>query len=135
MMGIRRHVPTRTYNGYTLFAPKQGPGVWLLDMEGNFVHHWPVEHETGEHGVLLPNGNLLYAGKVPSNPLPDFGGIGGELLEIDWHGNVLWKYEDPYMHHDFQRLPNGNTMVLRWVKTPKAIAGKIKGGVAGTERE
>lgn len=135
MINIKCYVPSKTYNGYTLFAPKQGPGVWLIDMEGNFVHHWEVEHDPGDHGVLLPNGNLLYAGRLPDNPLPEFGGRGGELLEIDWDGNVVWKYEDPYMHHDFQRLPNGNTMILRWVETPGGIAAKVKGGVPGTERQ
>jgi len=104
-------------------------------MEGNFVHHWDVAHDPGTHGVLLPNGNLLYAGEIPDNPLPEFGGGGGELLEIDWDGNVVWRYEDPYLHHDFQRLANGNTMILRWVKTPDEVAAKIKGGVPGTERE
>jgi outer membrane protein assembly factor BamB len=128
------HVPSKAYQGYTLFAPLSGGGVWLVDMQGRFVHHWEVDHLPAAHGVLLPNGNLLYAGKPPDAPL-EFGGIGGELLELDWDGNVLWKYEDPYMHHDFHRLPNGNTMVLRWVKTPDDITAKVKGGVSGTERE
>ncbi len=135
MINTKHYVPSKAYNGYTLFAPKQGPGVWLIDMRGNFVHHWEVEHDPGEHGVLLPNGNLLYAGRIPNNPLPEFGGRGGELLEIDWDGNVVWRYEDPYMHHDFHRLSNGNTMTLRWVKTPSDITARIKGGVPGTERE
>jgi outer membrane protein assembly factor BamB len=128
------HVPSKAYQGYTLFAPLSGGGVWLVDMQGRFVHHWEPEHPPAAHGVLLPNGNLLYGGKTPDAPL-EFGGIGGELVELDWDGNVLWKYEDPYMHHDFHRLPNGNTMVLRWVKTPDDIAAKVKGGVPGTERE
>ncbi len=135
LTGLKYNVPSKTYNGYTLFAPLGGPGVWLIDMEGAFVHHWDVPHGAGPHGVLLPSGNLLFAGEPPTNPVADLGGGGGELLEIDWDGNVVWKYEDPYMHHDFQRLPNGNTMILRWVKTPKNIAAKVKGGVAGTERE
>jgi len=128
-------VPSKAYNGYTLFAPLQGSGVWLIDMEGNFVHHWSVGHDPACHGVLLENGNLLYAGQTPDRAIPEIRAGGGELLEIDWDGNVVWKYEDPYMHHDFHRLPNGNTMILRWVKTPDDIAVRIKGGIPGTERE
>jgi len=104
-------------------------------MKGNIVHHWELSHGPGLHGVLLPNGNLLYAGELPDRLLQDLGGGGGELFEIDWDGNAVWRYEDPYMHHDFQRLPNGNTMILRWVRTPDDIAAKIKGGVPGTENE
>lgn len=129
------YVPSKTYDGYTLFAPMRGPGVWLIDMKGNFVHHWEVSHDPACHGVLLENGNLLYAGKSPDNALPEFGGSGGELLEIDWEGNIVWEYRDPYMHHDFQRLPSGNTLILKYVPTPDHIAAKIKGGIPGTERE
>jgi len=129
------YVPSKAYNGYTLFAPLHGSGPWLIDMEGNLVHHWAVDGDPACHGVLLENGNLLYAGKTADSALPEIGPGGGDLLEIDWKGNVVWRYHDPYMHHDFKRLPNGNTMILRWVKTPDSIAKKIKGGIPGTERE
>ena len=63
----------KTYEGYTLFAP-MGPGyVWLIDMDGNFVQRWEMGHIPGEYGVLLPNGNLLFAGKVIPGPLNDIG--------------------------------------------------------------
>ena len=125
----------KTYDGYTLFAPK-GPGyVWLIDMDGNFVHHWEMRHIPGEYGVLLPNGNLLFAGKVIPGPLNDIGGFGGVLLEADWDGNIVWKHEDPYQHHDFCRMSNGNTMVLRWVPIPSDIATRVQGGLPNTERE
>lgn len=133
-MLVRHYVPSKAYNGYTLFAPISGSGAWLVDMKGRFVHHWEMAHLPAAHGVLLPNGNLLFAGKLPDGSL-EFAGIGGELLELDWDGNVLWKYEDPYMHHDFYRLPNGNTMTLRWVPVPGDIAARVKGGIPGTERE
>jgi len=131
---LRHYSPSKAYNGYTLFAPISGGGVWLVDMHGQFVHHWKTTNPPGQYGVLLPNGNLLYAAKCTDSPL-DFGGSGGELLELDWDGNLLWQYKDLYMHHDFHRLPNGNTMVLRWVPTPEDIAVRVKGGIPGTERE
>jgi outer membrane protein assembly factor BamB len=125
----------KAYNGYTLFAPVGAGNVWLVDMQGRFVHRWEMQHRPGDYGVLLTNGNLLYAGKVIPGPLTDIGGFGGVLLEADWDGTIVWKYEDPYMHHDFCRMDNGNTMVLRWVSIPDDIAARIKGGVPGTERE
>lgn len=129
------YVPSRAYNGYTLFAPMGGSVVWLIDMHGRFVHHWEMTLKPACSGKLLPNGHLLYAGKLPDAPFPEFGGMGGKLLEVDWDGGLVWEYEDTYMHHDFHRLPNGNTMVLRWVPTPDSIAARVKGGVPETERE
>ena len=125
----------RTYNGVTLFTPMDGTTVWLTDMLGRVVHHWDMGYKPGCYGELLPNGNLLYAGKVENGPLADLDGAGGILLEVDWDGNVVWEYKDPYLHHAFYRIKNGNTLALKWVKVPDQIAAKVKGGEPGTEKE
>ena len=125
--------PGLTYNGYTLFTPLVGKDAWLLDMHGNVAHRWKMPCPPGLHGELLPNGNLLYAGRVKDAPLPDFEGAGGILLEVDWDGNTIWKYEDKYMHHGFYRMRNGNTMIVKWVPVPEDIAAKVNGGLAGSE--
>ena len=130
---VTHYNPQKAYDGYTLFAPKGGSEVWLIDMEGQFVHHWEMDLNPGDYGILLPDGHLLYAGRLRDRPL-DFGGAGGKLVEVDWDGNIIWRYEDPYMHHDFYRMDNGNTMVLRWVSVPHEIAVRVKGGLPGTER-
>lgn len=135
LQSVTCHIPSKAYNGYTLFSPMGGSGVWLIDMQGRFVHHWEMDLEPALYGALLPNGHLLYAGKLPDAPFPEFGGMGGKLMEVDWNGKLIWVYEDQYMHHDFHRLLNGNTMVLRWVATPDDIAVRVKGGIPGTERE
>jgi len=130
-----RYKEVKVYRGYTLFTPVGARDVYLIDMKGRTEHIWRMPFELGSHGVLLPNGNLLCAAKVPEGPLADFEGAAGRLLEVDWDGNIVWQYEDPYMHHDFRRMPDGNTILLRWIPTPKDIALKVKGGLPDTERE
>jgi len=131
---VTYHAPDKSFNGYTLFTPKGGSTAWLIDMEGRFVHCWEMPNRPGEYGILLPDGKLLYAGKVLPGPMIA-GGSGGVLLEADWDGNIVWKYEDKYLHHSFYRMDNGNTMVIRWVPTPETIAAKVRGGVPGSEHE
>lgn len=122
------------YHGCTLFAPMAGKEAYLIAMKGNIVHRWEMPYTPGCHGVLLPNGNLLYAGRTGSGPtVTELLCSGGILLEVDWNGKEVWRYEDPNQHHTFYRQQNGNTMILRWVKTPKDIVAKVKGGIAGTE--
>lgn len=104
-------------------------------MEGQIVHQWKMGHRPGLHAELLANGNLLYAGHLPQGPLASLTGAGGEILEVDWNGKLVWKYEDPYLHHTFCRMENGNTMVIKWVKVPKKIALEVKGGIPGSERD
>jgi len=129
------YAPDKTYNGYTLFTPMMGSVTWLIDMEGRFVHCWNMPSPPGGYGRLLPNGNLLYAAKDIKGPTAWGGASGGILMEVDWDGNTVGKHQDPYQHHDFCRMDNGNTMILGLVKVPADIAAKVQGGIPGTERE
>jgi len=135
LKGLTFYDSMRAYNGVTLFTPKLGKGAWLIDMLGRFVNYWEVGYEPGCDAQLLPNGNLLYMGKVSDGFLAGLEGAGGIILELDWNGKLIWQYEDPYLHHTFYRMRNGNTLVLKWVKIPVDIAAKVKGGDAGTERD
>ena len=118
----------KAYAGFNLLTPIEGEGVWLIDMMGEFVHYWGMGYRPGCYGELLPNGHLLYQGKIDSSPLAHLEGAGGILLEADWQGNVLWEYRDPYLHHAFYRMENGNTLVLKWIVVPNGIACNLKGG-------
>ena len=135
LTGVTVNMKFKAYNGYTLILPLGAKKAYLIDMEGHVVHQWQLPRPPALYGELLPNSNLLYAGHVAEGPLAEFEGAGGEILELDWDGNTVWSYKDPYLHHCFSRLYNGNTLVARWVPVPKAIASRVKGGLIGTERE
>lgn len=141
MKGVTYYSRLKADNGYTLFNPIGATDVLLIDMEGYIVHRWCLTSEPSLHGVLLPNGNLMYAGLTKSMEelhLPmDFRAIGGEIVEMDWYGNVLWKAEVPYQHHDFLPLPNGHVMYPTHLNPgsdlPDELASRWKGGRLGSE--
>lgn len=135
LKGVMFYDSTKAYNGVTLFTPMEGKDIWLIDMMGRPVNHWEIPYQPGPDAKLLPNGNLLYAGKIASSPLADLEGTAGTVAEVDWDGNVVWQYKDPYLHHTFDRTRNGNTLVLKWVEMPDDIAAKVKGGDTGTEKK
>ncbi len=135
LKGVMFYDSRRAYSGFTLFTPTKGKGAWLIDMMGRHVNHWETAYLPGLDAKLLPSGNLLYAGKVDDSPLADLEGAGGVLLELDWDSNVVWEYKDPYLHHAFDRMKNGNTLVLKWVKVPNDIAARVKGGDPGSEKD
>lgn len=114
-------------NGYTLIAPVSSQITYLVDMQGNLVHTWKSRYNAGLHAVLLPNGNLLRAGSLPDQPVL-IGGVGGIIEEFDWAGNLVWSYtamnENEVQHHTFDRMPNGNTLILMWerVTNEQALA-------------
>ena len=99
----------RSWPGLTLFPAASGDGV-LITNDGITQHTWssPVPGERillieplADARVLVATGAFINARSV---------------MELDWAGNVLWRYDLPvgmgWIHHDIERLPNGNTLLL-----------------------
>ncbi|MDA0240836.1 MAG: aryl-sulfate sulfotransferase [Proteobacteria bacterium] len=131
--GVTVHEPDRAYQGCTLFAPLCGKDVWLVNMEGEVVNRWEMEFVPGLYGEFMDNGNMLYGGKAIPTPLPEFGGNGGQVIEVDWDNNILWEWRNEYHSHSQIKLKNGNLLVALWREVPDEIAKKVKGGEPGTE--
>jgi outer membrane protein assembly factor BamB len=143
--GLTFHRHELSMKGYTLVTPFHDKSAFLIDMDGRVVHRWTFDTIDPGYGRLLDNGNLLMSGSdvnmppppedEPTKPPPPFelhitrlGGYKTTLLEVDWDGNVVWSYENRAQHHDFVRLPNGNTMVPEWVELPDDLHKKVRGG-------
>jgi hypothetical protein len=144
--GLTHHRPQRTAKGYTLVIPSSGDSCYLVDMDGRFVHRWSFEGFTPHKAELLDNGNLLVMGLEhslrPAGPAPEVGAppepfearirrLGANsslLLEVDWDGAEIWRHQDIAMHHDFKRLPNGNTLFPVWVEMPEQLTKAVRGG-------
>jgi len=136
--GLTLYDRGRACPGYTLLTPFHSPMTYLLDMEGRVVHLWMVPQTI--HAKYIGNGHILTtavsrsieAWQLELTGRDEFKGLW--LTEFDWQGNLAWKYQlgdnpdDPHgakggigwdpkyrpnlAHHDFQRLPNGNTLML-----------------------
>ncbi|HWO72031.1 MAG TPA: aryl-sulfate sulfotransferase [Dehalococcoidia bacterium] len=147
--GLTHYEPYFCVKGYTLVTPMAGDSAYLIDMEGSIVHRWRLPGFRLFYGRLLPNGNLLVMGTDASLPAPQIapgtvpefaanirriGGNATHLHELDWDGNVVWRYENPAMHHDFVRLPNGNTLMPVFVELPAELAAAVRGGYRIRER-
>jgi outer membrane protein assembly factor BamB len=117
--------------------------VFLIDMRGRIVHTWHADPEqVGESWFMrrLDNGNwmnLVYyvpeqvpraqglAPRLGSTP-----GLRAGIVEQDWEGNVVWRYEAPEgwdINHDMARLENGNTLLRmeRWIHAPQVSDQQI----------
>ena len=125
---------SRATPGFTLFSPLSRRETYLLGMRGEVLHQWHHPLIPGNYAYLLPNGNLLWSGRTREANLPDTGGKGGFLRELDWDGKVVWEYRDDNQHHDFRRLPNGNTVYIGWEAMRPENAARVRGGVPGTEK-
>lgn len=143
--GLTYHQPALSQKGYTLFAPLGGDSAYLIGMDGRIVQRWRPE---GLHPFmvrLLPDGKLLAlcsdASLPPPTSPPNFdqppspfaerirrmGGAATNLIELDWDGAIVWNYSNLAIHHDAQRLPNGNTLVAEWVEIPAELDRRVRG--------
>lgn len=133
--GVTRYDPAKAYNSYILFAG-QDKKTHLIDLNGNEVHQWPYN---GFPPVYLDP--QLTGGKKGHVLVQLTGDTGGRnngesqsLGEVDWNNKVIWQWggakaQDAYasantttdasgygteirQHHDWRRLPNGNTLIL-----------------------
>ncbi len=159
-LGVTEYKPEKTYNGFTLFTPNIGePGTtWLIDMHGRLLHRWRLPDVVRLHAELLPSGNLLvgtskgkpqplatHAASAESDDNSDAPSrdkpvqslwAGGQIVELDWEGNVVWQYDDPHLNtHDRIRMRNGNTLIHKYVQVPPEIRAKVKGGYVDDDSE
>ena len=131
-VGVEVYNQEKAYKGYTLYSPMYDGNAWLIDMEGRVVHNWKMKNPPGVYGKLISNGNLMWMDRGPdANEALDGGA--SSLLELDWDGNEVWRYDDTGLNHDFVDLPNGNIMIMRFVFLPDDIRKKIKVGLPGSE--
>ncbi len=140
---------SKCYNGYTVFQAKEH-GALVIDMNGGEVKLW--RGLQGFPNKLLPGGQILgHTGERSTlYGMQDY----RDLIQVDWDGNVVWKFnkyefiddpgEEPQwmarVHHDYQRQGNpvgyyvpgmepqtgaGNTMLLGHKNTKcEAISDK-----------
>jgi len=108
-------VNENVYDGYTLVSIHKK--VFLINNCGELVKEWTSNYLPGNAVYLLPNGNILRAGRVDDNTSTiNFGGVGGVVELFDWSGNLIWYYRyhtnNFRQHHDVYPMPNGNVLIL-----------------------
>ena len=124
--------------GYVLYSPMGVSGdMYLINLDGEGVHHWSLPYPPGVYGYLLPNGNLFYGGKVRDDTWDRFLSWkrfkGGVMLEATPSGDIVWEHHDQEHHHDARRTESGGAVYLTVEEMPRDLAAEVKGGVPETD--
>jgi hypothetical protein len=106
-----------TSAGYTLFAPLNGTGTYLVDNFGREINKWTSDKTSGASDYLLEDGSLLRCESMKNTSF-NSGGSGGRVKRTSWDGQVMWTYDysntQHCQQHDIEYLPNGNVLLLAW---------------------
>ena len=125
--GVTRYDPAKAHNVFILFSGADDK-THLIDMSGSEVHRWDYLGQPsglldpaltgGERGQVMMQLSAMTGNETGLIPgLPAF--FKNKTIGIvDWAGKIVWQWgehapgEGAQQHHDWSRLPNGNTLVL-----------------------
>lgn len=116
---------SRLSPGFTLFGESGTAMTKLVNMSGEVVKTWDFD---AARTRLLPNCNVLVVhGTKWGWSQKKWDALRPFIREYDWDGNVAWEHELPGpAHHDVQRLPNGNTLILYRGLVPNSAKQSIE---------
>ena len=125
--GTTRLDPARAWPGFVLFTGGDNVAR-LVDLDGHTVRTWA---DAGGFSTLIDpalvhgqTGHVLVTSETDSGRGVDLvpGRVAGQvsktIAELDWDGKPVWQFGPQApdglarQHHDWGRLPNGNTLVL-----------------------
>lgn len=103
------------FDAYTLYTVNTSS--YVLNNCGEVINEWSSAYLPGNSVYLLPNGNLLRAGRLADGSSNiSLGGQGGIIELYNWDGDLLWSYtyssNEFRQHHDIYPMPNGNVLIL-----------------------
>ena len=110
-VGLLLNDESQSFDGYTLFAPNLSRITYLIDNEGNLVHHWMSDFIPEKSAYLLENGNLLRSAAI-KDPIDSTNTRTGGFELFDWENNLIWSFYHGTQHHDIEYLPNGNVLMV-----------------------
>ncbi|OGG55296.1 hypothetical protein A3D62_01585 [Candidatus Kaiserbacteria bacterium RIFCSPHIGHO2_02_FULL_49_11] len=112
-----------------------GGSIYLTDLYGVLLHKWKTKYQSSI--AHLMKDRTVYVSQVlpNSNDTAHFpgGGRTGVIEKLNWEGKVLWEYRNPGIHHDFEVLPNGNLILVRWEEVTGALKKEVVSQVAGKD--
>jgi outer membrane protein assembly factor BamB len=112
LTGLTVHKPDKVQPGITLYCIRGLNKIFALDQQGNEIHTWTLPGISA-NVKALPKGHVLLFANSGGDRL----NLDSDVLrEYDWDGQLVWEFPLPEgflsFHHDFQRLQNGNTLIL-----------------------
>lgn len=123
----------QAFDGFTLYNSQNATTAYLIDADESVAHTWACGSNANYSMALKPNGNLV-RGAVHTGNLITGAAVGGKVQEFAPNGTLVWEFvystADYVSHHDLTILPNGNVLLIAWVK--KTLAELQAIGYTGT---
>src|SRR3972149_8065903 len=98
--GTTIYEPSKCWNGFTILST-MGSDAYLIDMNGNVVKCW--KGFGGFPNKVFPGGYLLGSTGVRNRKYSFQDQL--DLVQVDWEGNVVWKFDQHEYISDPEEQP------------------------------
>ena len=111
------------FDGYALYNLSNQTTARLVNSAGQIVKTWNCPSTFSYSMAMKPNGNIVRTAVNGGNPINTAAGS-GLVQELDANGAVVWSFTysttDYITHHDMCLMPNGNVLLLAYVRRTAA---------------
>jgi len=121
------------FDGYALYNLMNQTTSRLVNAQGQIVKTWNCPTTFSYAVELKPNGNIVRTAVNSGNQI-NTAAVSGLIQELDPNGQVVWSFTyssaDFVTHHDMALMPNGNVLLLAYVR--RTVAELQAMGYTGT---
>lgn len=116
---VAGHHAGAQFDGYALYNNQNQTTSYLVDGDGQIAHTWSCPSTANYSMALRSNGNIV-RGAVQAGNQINGAAVGGKVQELNPQGQVVWEFvystADYVTHHDLCLMPNGNVLLIAWVR-------------------
>lgn len=107
------------FDGFVVYNSINQTTARLINASGQIVHTWACPSPANYAMALRDNGNIV-RGAIHSPNFISGAAVGGKVQELNPQAQVVWEFvystQDHVTHHDLCLMPNGNVLLIAWVK-------------------
>jgi hypothetical protein len=107
------------FDGYVLYNLMNQTTSRLVSAQGTTVKTWNCPSTYSYSMAMKPNGNIVRTAVNSGNAI-NSAAVSGLVQELDANGSVVWSFtystSDYVTHHDMCLMPNGNVLLLAYVR-------------------
>ncbi|MBL7981049.1 MAG: aryl-sulfate sulfotransferase [Flavobacteriales bacterium] len=132
-LGAVSGASAQTFDGYALYNLSNQTTSRLVNSAGQVAYTWNCPTTYSYAMALKPNGNIVRTAVNTGNQI-NTAAVSGLVQELNPQGQVVWSFTyssaDYVTHHDMCLMPNGNVLLLAYVR--KTVAELQAMGYTGT---
>ncbi|HRD52529.1 MAG TPA: aryl-sulfate sulfotransferase [Flavobacteriales bacterium] len=118
-IGLCRSANGQAFDGYALYNSANSTTARLINAQQNIAYTWTCPTNYSYSMAMKPNGNIVRTAVNTGNQI-NTAAVSGKVQELNPQGQVVWEFvystADYVTHHDICLMPNGNVLLLAYVK-------------------